>query len=88
MALLRKFPVRRIKIDRTFIRDLPDNADAVAIVTAIIRLSSSLGLEVLAEGVENEEQRKLLIELGCTLGQGYLFAKPMNAEGITAQLPR
>jgi EAL domain-containing protein (putative c-di-GMP-specific phosphodiesterase class I) len=74
---LRQFVIDRLKVDRSFVHDLPDNADAEAIVRAIVAMGRSLGLRVIAEGVETEEQAKFLQSIACDESQGYLYAKPM-----------
>ena len=79
LAYLQKFPFDRIKIDRSFVNDLPERAEALAIVRAVTSLSSSLGMKTTAEGVETEDQLKKLKEEGCTEVQGYLFSKPVPA---------
>jgi EAL domain-containing protein (putative c-di-GMP-specific phosphodiesterase class I) len=71
--------VDRLKIDGSFIRELPHSAEARTIVEAMIAMGRSLGLKVSAEGVETEEQEKVLRELGCEEAQGYLYGKPMQA---------
>jgi len=86
LAYLKRFPVDLLKIDRSFIVDMTSDSNDAAIVTAIIAMASSLSLEVVAEGVENEEQAQQLQELGCGLMQGYLFSKPVPGEEITGLL--
>lgn len=80
---LKQFPVGHIKIDRSFVRDLEWDEGNAAIIAAVIGLGKSLGLQVTAEGVETEGQSQLLCEMGCHIGQGYLFAKPMPAVEAT-----
>jgi diguanylate cyclase (GGDEF)-like protein len=76
---LRSFPIDLLKIDRTFIRDLPDNADHAAIVTTIISLANSLSLTVVAKGVETDAQVAFLQQIGCQHAQGFLFSHPLPA---------
>ena len=84
LAYLKRFPVRKVKIDRAFIKDLEDSAEDRAIVAAIIALSNSLQLSVVAEGVESEGQYKLLRENGCQYAQGFLFSQPVEAHEVMA----
>ncbi|MEI7606254.1 MAG: EAL domain-containing protein [Rhodospirillaceae bacterium] len=77
LARLKQLPVQRLKIDRSFVRDMDTDADDEAIVRAIITLGHSLRLEVLAEGVERPEQAAYLAACGCDLAQGYHFGRPM-----------
>ncbi|WP_162820232.1 bifunctional diguanylate cyclase/phosphodiesterase [Microvirga calopogonii] len=79
---LKQFPVDHIKIDRSFVRDLEQDSDDEAIITAVISLGRSLQLQVTAEGVETHGQARRLRELGCDHAQGYLYAKPMAALNI------
>ncbi len=79
---LKQFPVDHIKIDRSFVRDLEQDSDDEAIITAVISLGRSLQLQVTAEGVETHGQARRLRELGCDHAQGYLYAKPMAASQI------
>jgi EAL domain-containing protein (putative c-di-GMP-specific phosphodiesterase class I) len=80
--LLKRFPISRLKIDRSFIRELCTNVEDAAVVNAILYLAKSFGLEVVAEGIETEEQNRLLGALGCQFGQGFLFARPMPAADL------
>lgn len=77
LAYLKRFPLAALKIDRSFVHDVHSNPDAVPIVRAIIALAHSLDLEIVAEGVEHEDQRRFLINGGCSTLQGYLLGKPM-----------
>ena len=88
LAYLKRFSLDKLKIDRSFIRDLPQDADDAAITTAIIGMARDLGLETLAEGVETEQQWSFLAERGCAQMQGFLRARPMPADEITALLGR
>ena len=82
LAYLRRLPAEELKIDRSFIMDLEHSADARAVVDAVIKLAHALGLKVVAEGVENQRQQQILVEMQCDELQGYLFAKPMSARAI------
>jgi diguanylate cyclase (GGDEF)-like protein len=86
MSLMKKFPIDTIKIDRSFVRDLAENAEDQAIATAIISMGKALGLTVVAEGVETTEQDVFLREHACDELQGYLFSKPVPAETIPSLL--
>jgi EAL domain-containing protein (putative c-di-GMP-specific phosphodiesterase class I) len=86
LAYLKRFPIDTLKIDRSFVRDVIRNAEDASITGAIIALGKSLGLAVVAEGVEPEAQAAFLRERGCTLMQGYLFSRPVCADDITAML--
>lgn len=80
MNYLKRFPIDVLKIDRFFIRDIPDDKDDVAIVEAILAMAESLGVSIVAEGIETEEQFEFLKQRVCQEGQGYLFGKPMPEE--------
>lgn len=82
LAYLRRFPFDKIKIDHSFVMGITRDPGALAIVSAVAKLASALQLEVTAEGVENDEQTKLLRELGCTSLQGYLLARPMSDDDM------
>ncbi|MEM9567488.1 MAG: EAL domain-containing protein [Cyanobacteria bacterium P01_E01_bin.34] len=83
LSHLKQFPLDTIKIDRSFVRDLQHQIDDVAIAKAILELGRGLGLRVVAEGVETQELKALLESLGCQHMQGYLFSRPLTAEGAT-----
>jgi diguanylate cyclase (GGDEF)-like protein/PAS domain S-box-containing protein len=86
LAYLKRFPVRKIKIDRAFVRDLETSSEDQAIVAAIMALAGSLQLAVVAEGVETEMQCELLRRHDCHFAQGYLFARPLPGEHVPALL--
>ncbi|NRP89702.1 putative signaling protein [Ensifer adhaerens] len=82
LSTLRRFPLSRLKIDRSFIADIPEKAGDMAITSAIVSLGRTLELEVVAEGVETEEQAQFLEGAGCEMFQGFLFAKPLPASEV------
>lgn len=84
---LQQLPLDQLKIDQSFVRALPGDDNSLSIIRAITAMAGSLGLEVIAEGVETETQRTLLQQNGCHLYQGYLFARPAPAEEIEAMIP-
>jgi diguanylate cyclase (GGDEF)-like protein len=86
LAYLQRFQVDKLKIDQSFVRGLGDNPQNQAIVTAIVQMARSLGLHTVAEGIEDEATRQLLVELGCDQGQGYLFARPLPAGELAASM--
>jgi diguanylate cyclase (GGDEF)-like protein/PAS domain S-box-containing protein len=86
LAYLARFPLSALKIDRAFVRHVHREANAAAIVRAVIDMANNLGLLVVAEGVETEEQAAFLRRHGCHLGQGYLFSRPLPAAEIAARL--
>ena len=86
LAYLKRLPIDTVKIDQSFVRDLTVDPDDAAIVTAIVAMARSLGVDVIAEGVETEEQVAELKRLGCHRAQGYLLARPMNAASASRLL--
>jgi len=91
LSYLRKFPFDKIKIDRSFVRELPAGNDSSAIVRSIIHLANSIGMPTTAEGVETEAQRAYLQSEGCTEAQGFLISRPLpspplNYEGCSQTL--
>jgi diguanylate cyclase (GGDEF)-like protein/PAS domain S-box-containing protein len=87
LAYLKRLPLDQLKIDRSFVRDIIDNLGSRAIAQSIISLGRAMCLEVIAEGVETEEQRDCLIQLGCQTFQGYLFSCPLPLEEFELLLP-
>lgn len=85
LSYLRRFPIDELKIDKSFINDIHENPDDAAIASAIIAMALSLGLSVVAEGVEKKEQAELLRNMGCSQVQGYYFARPMDAAGFATR---
>jgi EAL domain-containing protein (putative c-di-GMP-specific phosphodiesterase class I) len=88
LSYLRHFPIDRLKIDQTFIRDLTTSADDAAIARAIIALGHNMNLRVVAEGVETAEQLAFLRDNGCDVIQGYLFSEPVSADDCLALMVR
>ena len=88
LSVLRGLPIDRIKIDRSFVIDLTENEDARAMIEAMLTLGRSLRMTTIAEGIELSEQAELLLRLGCSEGQGYLFARPMSASQLRQSLRR
>ncbi len=86
LSMLKRLPLEQIKIDRSLVRSLPDDAEDVAIVRAIVDAAHALGLGVVAEGVETEGQRMLLAALGCDQAQGYLFSQPLSEEQVRLRI--
>ena len=86
LSRLAELPASVLKIDRSFVRGLPDDPGAAALVRTIIQLAHGIGMGALPEGIETEAQRRFLADLGCTQGQGFLFSRPVPADEIEAML--
>lgn len=87
LAYLKRFPIDALKIDRRFVRGLPDDESDAAIVRAIVQMAHALGLRVVAEGVELPAQRDFLAGIGCNMYQGFLFAPALDPQALLARLP-
>ncbi len=81
---LKKYPITTLKIDRSFVSDIPGNAESCILVNAILAMSHGLGIKVIAEGIENPAQLNYLSHLACHYGQGYLFSRPLPADDFIA----
>lgn len=86
LGYLKRFPFHTLKIDRVFVRDIPGNPADAALATAIIGMGHGLGLTVVGEGVETEEQLRFLVSRGCDILQGFYFSRPLPAEELEALL--
>ena len=86
MAYLQKLPLDQLKIDQSFVSELPDNTSSLAIVRAILAMAQGLGLEVIAEGVESQAHYEALLANGCEHFQGYLFGRPLAVEAFEAMV--
>lgn len=87
LSYLNKFPISEVKIDRSFVSDITLDENDAKLVKAVIGMALSLGKELIAEGVESQEQADLLKSWGCNIGQGYLFSKPLSFEQLLLRLP-
>lgn len=83
---LKQLPVDKLKIDRSFVKEIPTERDSIAIIRAILSLGENLGITTIAEGIETREQQDFLMNEGCEQGQGYIFSRPVPADEITQYL--
>ena len=88
LAHLKRFPLDLLKIDRGFIHDIPNSGDDMAISSSVIALGHAMGLKVLAEGVETQEQLSFLQDKGCDFFQGYFCSRPLPAEDFARLLEK
>jgi len=88
LSLLSRFPIDALKIDRSFVSGMEGDQEALEIVRAIVKLADTLGLEAVAEGMETDGQRRRLRELGCHVGQGFLFGRPAPPAEVCAGFQR
>jgi EAL domain-containing protein (putative c-di-GMP-specific phosphodiesterase class I) len=88
LSYLQRYPIDKIKIDRSFIANLGVESESEAVIAAIVKLAQALNLSVIAEGVETIDQHERLSMAGCHDMQGYLFSKPIDADAIDALISR
>ena len=86
--MLKSLPVNTVKIDGSFVADLPESPHSRAICKATIAMASELGIKVVAECVENEQQFEYLLEIGCNYFQGYYFSKPLSSKDLEKLLTK
>jgi EAL domain-containing protein (putative c-di-GMP-specific phosphodiesterase class I) len=88
LSMLKRYPITRLKIDQSFVRNLCDSVQDASIIRAVVHMAKAFGLEVIAEGVETEEQMRRLLRKGCDELQGFMFGRPAPAQEFTAMLLR
>ena len=86
LSYLYKLPINTLKIDRSFLDNVDKDSDKLEVIRTIILLAKNLNMNVIAEGVENEQQKALLLEYYCQYGQGYLFSKPLSSSLVSGAL--
>ena len=86
LSRLRRLPASSLKIDRSFVRDIVEDENDLAIVGAIVSMADAIGLNVVAEGIENDAQAALLRSMGCRFGQGFHYCHPLSAAQVTTML--
>jgi diguanylate cyclase len=86
LSYLKRFPINTLKLDKSFMHDIPENANIATIVRSVIQMGHNLHLNVIAEGVENAEQLKFLQAYDCAEGQGYYFSKPVDPSECQAMI--
>ena len=86
LSYLKRFPIDKLKIDRSFVQGLPGDESDSAIVVAILQMASALGMKVIAEGVETESQRQFLLDSGCHEFQGFLYAPALDRQSFETRL--
>ena len=88
LSYLKRFPLSRLKIDQSFVRDVVEDSNDAEIAASVIALAQNMRLEVVAEGVETEAQRAFLVDKGCRLAQGFLFSRPQSADQVVVLLEK
>ena len=88
LSYLKRFPINTLKIDQSFVRDIPNDPNDTAIAKAVIALANSLQLSIVAEGVENKDQRDFFFQEDCPYAQGYYFSRPVPADEFSALLEK
>ena len=83
LSLLKELPIDTLKIDRSFLQNLAQNPNDTSLIETIILLGKNLNIEIVAEGLETQEQIEIIRELGCIFGQGYFFSRPLDTHNAT-----
>lgn len=82
LSYLSKYPINKVKVDKSFVTDMARDSSALAIIQAVVGIATAMNMQVVVEGVETEEQRKACLGVGCHYGQGYLFSKPLDFDAV------